>query len=68
MQPARLLIVAGLVLLTLGLLWLAAERFGFGRLPGDIVLRRKNFTLYVPIVSSIVVSVVLTLLLRWFRR
>ena len=68
MQPARTLIIAGLVLFALGLIWLAAERLGFGRLPGDLVVRRKNFTLYVPILSSIIASVVLTLLLRWFKR
>lgn len=68
MRPALLLIVVGLTLVGAGLLWLGAERLGLGKLPGDLVFRRKSFTLYVPIVSSIVVSVLLTLLLRLFKR
>jgi hypothetical protein len=44
------------------------ERLGLGRLPGDVVLKRKDFTLYVPLVSSIVISLVLTLLLNLFRK
>ena len=45
------------------------ERFGLGRLPGDLVWRRKNTTVYFPIVTSLVLSVVLTLLLNLlFRR
>jgi hypothetical protein len=39
-----------------------------GRLPGDIYVRRGNFSMYVPITSSIIVSVVLTLILAFFRR
>lgn len=62
------LIYLGLALTAIGALWLLAERLGFGRLPGDIVVRKKNFTLYVPIVSSIVLSIVVSLLLRFFRK
>jgi hypothetical protein len=68
MQPSRVLIVAGLCLVGLGLLWLVGERLGLGRLPGDIVIKRKNFGFYFPIVSSIVVSLLLTLLLNLFRK
>ena len=68
MQPWRILIFLGLALVALGLLWLGAERLGFGKLPGDLVFRGKRFTVYVPLVSSIVLSVVLTLLLRLFKR
>lgn len=68
MRPAHVLIYVGLALLAVGLLWLGAERLGLGKLPGDIVIRRKNFTVYFPLVSSIVISVLLTLLLRLFKR
>lgn len=68
MQPWRILIYLGLALIAAGLLWLGAERLGLGKLPGDIVIRRKNFTVYVPLVSSIVISVLLTLILRLFKR
>lgn len=68
MQPGRTLIVVGLTIAAVGLVWYLADRFGIARLPGDLVVRRKNFTLYFPVVSSIVVSLVLTLLLNLFRR
>ncbi len=68
MQIGRNLIYIGIALAVVGLLWMAAERLGLGRLPGDIVIRKKNFTFYFPLLSSIVVSVVLTLLFNLFRR
>jgi hypothetical protein len=64
----RTIIYLGIALIVLGALWLLAEKLGFGRLPGDLVVRRKGFTLYVPIVSSIVLSVVVSLLLRFLRK
>jgi hypothetical protein len=66
-MSGRTLIYVGLAIVLLGLLWLAAEQLGFGRMPGDILVRKKNFTLYVPIVSSIVISLVLTLLFNLRR-
>jgi Protein of unknown function (DUF2905) len=64
----RTIIYLGIALIVVGALWLLAEKLGFGRLPGDIVVRRKGFTLYLPIVSSIVLSVVVSLLLRFLRK
>ena len=63
---ARLLIGAGVVLIVLGAL--VAWGVPLGRLPGDISMKRGNFTFYFPIVTSIVLSVVLTLLFRFFGR
>jgi hypothetical protein len=62
----RLLIVLGLVIAGVGLL----ISFGvpIGRLPGDITVRRGNFTFYLPLASSILASIVLTLLLMFFTR
>jgi hypothetical protein len=45
-----------------------AEKLGLGRLPGDVVVERKGFRLYIPIATSILVSVVLTLLANLFFR
>ncbi|GBD30145.1 hypothetical protein HRbin32_01246 [bacterium HR32] len=70
-EVGRLLIVFGVVLVLVGLLLTFAPRIGLPRLPGDIVVQRDGFTFYFPIVTSIVVSVVLTLLLNalwWARR
>lgn len=64
----RFLITLGCAIALAGVCWWLAERLGFGRMPGDIVLRRKNFTLYLPLVSSIVLSLVVTLLLNLFRK
>ncbi|RME42137.1 MAG: DUF2905 domain-containing protein [Chloroflexi bacterium] len=62
----RLLLLSGAALFVLGLILIAAGRVGFpfGRLPGDIVYRRDNVTVYAPLVSCLVASVVLTLLLN----
>jgi hypothetical protein len=61
-QLGRSLVIVGVLLAVVGVALLIAGKLGLGRLPGDIVIERKNFSLYVPIVTSIVVSIVLTLL------
>lgn len=68
-QIARMLIGFGLALVAVGCLLLLGQRLGLGRLPGDILLKRRGFTFYSPLATSIVVSLVLTLLLNlWARR
>jgi hypothetical protein len=62
----RLLIVLGLAIAGIGLL--VTLGLPLGRLPGDIVVRRDNFTFYVPLGTSILVSVVLTLVFTFLRR
>lgn len=62
----RMLIAAGVILIVLGVLWQAGVPFG--RLPGDITIRRGTTTIYVPIATCIVVSLVLTLLASFLRR
>ena len=65
----RTLLVLGGVLLVLGLLLTFGSRIpGLGRLPGDIVYRKGNFTFYFPLVTSILLSLVLTAILSFFRR
>jgi len=65
----KMLIVFGVVLALLGGLLLFAGELPFlGRLPGDIVIRRENWSFYFPITTSIVLSVLLTLLLSLFSR
>lgn len=56
----RYLILAGVLLIVIGLLWGPLSRLGLGRLPGDIVIKRESITLYIPITSAILVSVVLS--------
>jgi hypothetical protein len=62
MEPAKALIVIGAVLIAAGLVWLAAGRLGLGHLPGDIVIERGNFRLYLPLGTSLLISVVLSLI------
>lgn len=62
----RVLIFVGLAIAAIGLL--ISYGAPIGRLPGDIVIRRGNFTFYFPLVTSIVVSLLLTLLLMLLRR
>ena len=59
----RALIILGLGLLLTGLLWPWLGRLGLGRLPGDITIKRENFSFYFPVVTCLLISAVLTLLL-----
>ena len=65
---SRILVVLGLALVAAGLLWPILLKLGLGRLPGDVVIERESFRLYVPIATSMLISVVLSLLLWLFRR
>ncbi|MCL6499309.1 MAG: DUF2905 domain-containing protein [Firmicutes bacterium] len=70
-ELGRLLVVFGVVLVLVGLFFLLVPRVSLPRLPGDILIQRDGFTFYFPVVTSIVISVVLTLLLNalwWARR
>jgi len=62
----RFLIILGIVISAIGgILLLSGNIPCLGRLPGDIIVRRKNFTLYFPLATSILLSVILTFIL-WF--
>lgn len=59
----RFLILAGIVLVGLGLLLIVGSKlsfFGLGRLPGDVAYKGKSFQFYFPVVTCVVVSAVLT--------
>ena len=59
---ARFLIVLGLAILLVGLLWPYLSKLGLGRLPGDIVIERENVTLYIPLATCLLLSLVLSLI------
>jgi hypothetical protein len=66
---ARFLIVIGVILVVVGLALLLLPKIpGLGRLPGDIVIKRENFTFYFPLGTSILISVILSLIFWLFRR
>ena len=62
----KLLVIGGLVIAAIGLVVMLGVPLG--RLPGDIVVRRGNFSFYFPLATSIILSIALTLLFAFFRR
>lgn len=64
----RFLIVVGVVLVVVGLLWPWLAKWPFGRLPGDIHFHRAGFDFYFPITSGLLVSILVSLLIWFFRR
>jgi len=70
MQIAKALIILGVALLIAGILVTLFHRMPFlGKLPGDILVQKKNFTFYFPLATSILLSILLSLILWfWSRR
>jgi len=64
----RYLIILGILILIAGVLWPWLSRLPFGRLPGDIVISRPGFKFYFPLVTMLIISLLLTLILRIFRK
>ncbi|HZJ83951.1 MAG TPA: DUF2905 domain-containing protein [Syntrophomonadaceae bacterium] len=68
---AKLLIGMGLLMLGIGLVFLFVSKVGgIGnyRLPGDIYIKKENFTFFFPLTSLLIISLILTLLINFFRR
>jgi len=65
----KFLIGIGLFIVILGIILLVSPKIPFlGKLPGDIVVHRENFTFYFPVVTSILLSIILTIILNLFFR
>ncbi|EOD00673.1 DUF2905 domain-containing protein [Caldisalinibacter kiritimatiensis] len=67
-QIGRILVSIGIVLLLIGGAILLAQKLGFGKLPGDLLIQKGNVTFFFPIVSSIILSILFTLILNLFFR
>jgi len=66
---AKMLLLAGGVLVVLGALLLAAGKLtGLSRLPGDIFIQKENFTFYFPVMTCIVLSLLLTIIINLIRK
>jgi hypothetical protein len=65
---SRILIGIGLVFVAVGILWPWLARVGFGRLPGDILIERENFTIYIPITTGLLFSIVISVMLWLINR
>jgi NAD/NADP transhydrogenase beta subunit len=68
LSPGPMLVALGVGLILIGLLFWSGSMSWFGRLPGDIRIERDSVRIYVPIVSMLVVSVVISLVLYLVRR
>ena len=64
----RWLIAVGLLLVLIGLLWPWLSKLPLGRLPGDIAVQKDGFSFYFPLMTSLVISVLLSLLLWLFSK
>lgn len=65
----KLLIIVGFFIITIGLIFFLGGKIPWiGRLPGDIVIERKDFSLYIPITTSIILSIILTLIFWIFSK
>jgi ribose/xylose/arabinose/galactoside ABC-type transport system permease subunit len=62
---SRFLVTLGVVLILAGIVWPFLQRIGIGRLPGDILVEREGFRFYFPVVTSLLLSLLITLIL-WF--
>jgi hypothetical protein len=68
-QIGRVLLIGGVVLAVLGLVVLAAGALGVSRIPGDLSFGKRNVRVYVPIATSVILSIVATIVLNLlFRR
>jgi hypothetical protein len=64
----RWLIAIGLLLVVAGIAWPWLSKLPFGRLPGDIVIEREGLRVYIPLATGLLISVVVSLLLWWWRK
>lgn len=64
----KIIIVIGVLIILIGLLWPYLSKIPLFRLPGDIVVDKPNFKLFIPITSMIILSIVLTLLFWLIRK
>lgn len=66
---AKILIILGAIMLSLGIFLLLMGKLPFfGKLPGDIYIRRGNFTFYFPIITSLLLSIIITLIVNLLMR
>ena len=63
----KVLIIVGVAILLLGLAWPWLGSLPFGRLPGDLVIERDNFRLYMPLTTMLLVSLLISLAVWFFR-
>ncbi|KMQ53064.1 hypothetical protein CHISP_0285 [Chitinispirillum alkaliphilum] len=68
LETGRFLVLAGTVIVIIGLVFMVSDKLPLGRLPGDIQFGNGRFRLYLPIATSVLLSIVLTVILNFFSR
>jgi hypothetical protein len=64
----KVLVIAGLILILAGLLWPWLGKIPLGRLPGDIVINKPNMKIFFPVTTMILLSLLISLIIRIFRK
>jgi hypothetical protein len=64
----RLLIFIGVLLVIVGITWPWIKKLNLGNLPGDIIIKKQDFSFYFPLTTCIIISVILSLLFLFFRK
>ena len=66
---ARILIVLGIILIVVGLVMFGIQKLPFlGKLPGDIAVKRENYSFYFPLTTSIIISIIISLILYFIGK
>ena len=64
----KIFIIIGVLFIIVGLLYPLLKDIGLGRLPGDIVIKKENSSFYFPIVTCIIISILVSLILMFFKK
>jgi len=64
----KILIIAGVLIAVVGLVLVFGAKFGLGKLPGDIFIKKGNSSFYFPVVTSLVISIVISIIINIFFR
>ena len=64
----KIFIIIGVLFIIVGLVYPFLKDIGLGRLPGDIVIKKENSSFYFPIVTCIIISIVISLILMFFKK
>lgn len=69
-QPfGKILIIIGALIILIGVVFLFADKIPFlGKLPGDIIIKKKNFTFYFPLATSILLSIIISIILYFLKK
>lgn len=67
-DTGRFLIIAGAVILVVGILFVLSDKIPLGKLPGDLHFSSGRFKIYIPIATSILLSIVITIILNFFSK